>query len=332
LVAERLVRSRAVERVTAWAEFVLARSTDRLVVLTYHRVTDVTDDGRHTGLVSATPAQFAHHLEVLSDRFRFVTTADAIDALVGRRSLPRNAVLLTFDDAVDDFERNVLPLLRERAAPAALFVPTAYVGDGEGAFWWDALHAAITTTSCREPLVTPFGTLPLSTRDDRRSTFLRLRDHCKEIPRAELEALVADVGTRLDVRPPPASVMGWDALAAVHAEGLVAVCAHSRTHAHLDRLTPDEVRAEIRGSIDDLEQVLGPVPRAFAYPAGRMSAATKRVAAEVGVMVAFSTESGVERVPAADPLAVRRLNVGGRAGLAGARLRALPGVGRVLPR
>ena len=251
----------------------------------------------------------------------------------GEGTLPPRAALLTFDDAVDDFERHALPLLRAHSAPAALFVPTAYVGNPAAAFWWDALHAAITTTTRRDPLSTPIGTVPMRTADDRRSIFRRLRDHCKEIPQAELEELVADLCDRLAVVPPPASVMDWDALAAVHAEGLVAVCPHTRTHAHLDRLTPDQIRTEIRGSIDDLEQILGPVPRAFAYPGGRMSEHVKRIAAEAGVMVAFSMHAGVERLPAVDPLALRRVNVGSRGGLTLARLRALQGgLRRTVPR
>jgi peptidoglycan/xylan/chitin deacetylase (PgdA/CDA1 family) len=308
----------------------LSRSTNRLAVLTYHRVADVMDDGRYPGLISATPDEFEQHLDVLCDRLRLVSLADAVDALTGRATLPRNAVLLTFDDAVDDFETNVLPLLRARAAPAALFVPTAYAGDASAVFWWDALHAAVTTTSHVEPLTTPIGTLPMVAPDDRRVTFRRLRDHCKLIPRAQLDALVTDLSARLEVEAPRASVMGWDALAAIHTEGLVAICPHSRTHPHLDHLSWDEAMAEIKGSIEDLEEVLGPVPPAFAYPAGRMSDEVKRIAAEAGVAVAFTTDARVERVPSADPLAVGRLNVGRRAGLTGARLRALPGVGRVL--
>jgi peptidoglycan/xylan/chitin deacetylase (PgdA/CDA1 family) len=310
----------------------LSRSTSRLIVLTYHRVADVTDDGRYGGLISATPDQFERHLEVLCDRFRLISTSEAVDALMGRRALPRNAVLLTFDDAVDDFEHNVLPALRARSAPAVLFVPTAYVGDDAAVFWWDALHAAVTTTISHDPLATPIGMLPIATQDDRRSTFRRLRDHCKEISREQLDALVIDVCAQLEVTPPRASVMGWDALAAVHAEGLIAVCAHSRTHPHLDLLTPAEAMAEIRGSIDDLERVLGSVPPVFAYPAGRMSDEVKSAAAAAGVAVAFTTKARVERVPSADLLAVGRLNVSSRAGLTGARLRALPGVDRVLSR
>jgi glycosyltransferase involved in cell wall biosynthesis/peptidoglycan/xylan/chitin deacetylase (PgdA/CDA1 family) len=288
----------------------------------YHRVSEVVDDGRHTGLISATPSEFARQLDVLCDRFRPVSGGDAIDALTGKRTLPRQAVLLTFDDAVDDFEHHALPSLRSHSVPAMLFVPTAYVGRPEAVFWWDALHAAITKTAVRASVSTPIGSLPMSTEADRRTTFRRLRDHCKEIPQAELDALVADLSTRLDVVQPPARVMGWDALEAVHAEGLVAVCPHGRTHAHLDQLTPDQLEREIRGSFDDLELVLGPVPPAFAYPSGRIGPDAKRIAAEAGVQVAFSTRTGVERIPAADPLAVRRVHVSRRAGLTGARLRA----------
>ena len=84
MIAERLVRSRALEHLTAGAEAVVSRSAQRLMVLTYHRVADDTDDGRYTGLISATPAEFELHLRKLCERFRLVSTTEAIDALVGR--------------------------------------------------------------------------------------------------------------------------------------------------------------------------------------------------------------------------------------------------------
>jgi peptidoglycan/xylan/chitin deacetylase (PgdA/CDA1 family) len=75
---------------------------------------------------------------------------------------------------------------------------------------------------------------------------------------------------------PTLPLLDWDALGRV-AEGGIAIGAHTRTHARLERLDAGAATAEIAGSADEIAQRLGRRPTTFAYPYGAVS----RTAAEI---------------------------------------------------
>lgn len=292
-----------------------ARAADRVVrrrdgllhVLTYHRVTD--EGGVPPGILSARPAAFARQLELLAARYRPVALADVLAAREEGRPLPRRAVLVTFDDAYEDFAEHAWPALRRLGIPATLFVPTAFPGDPARSFWWDRLHGA---------LVAAYG------EERGRAEYRRERDRIKaggpEREAAELERLLAEL-------PSPAAlprVLGWPELRRLAAEG-VTLAPHTRTHPRLGVLPAGEAEAEVRGSLDDLERELrAPAPPALAYPAGSVSAAAVRAAARCGIRVAFAGGSGVNDLWHADWLRLARINVGARTDADVLRARLLP--------
>ena len=57
-----------------------------------------------------------------------VTAAELALSRTCGRPLPRHPVVITFDDAYDDFYGAALPVLREHDFSATLYVPTGYVG------------------------------------------------------------------------------------------------------------------------------------------------------------------------------------------------------------
>lgn len=60
--------------------------------------------------------------------------------------------------------------------------------------------------------------------------------------------------------------MSWSALEDVQSTGLVTVGSHTHTHALLDRLSPEEVDAELDRADDLIEEHIGRRPRHFAFP------------------------------------------------------------------
>jgi peptidoglycan/xylan/chitin deacetylase (PgdA/CDA1 family) len=88
---------------------------------------------------------------------------------------------------------------------------------------------------------------------------------------ATLYASVGHLGERADWlgrwSPDFGRMLTWDELAEVAAAG-VEIGNHSLIHHPLDVLPPDELRAEVGRSHDELEQRLGVRVRSFAYPHG----------------------------------------------------------------
>jgi peptidoglycan/xylan/chitin deacetylase (PgdA/CDA1 family) len=243
----------------------------------------------------------------------------------GRADLPPRAVLLTFDDAYDDFAEVAWPLLRHHGLPATLFVPTAYPDVPGRAFWWDRLHEGL-AGSVASAVDTPLGRLPLGSPAERDAATRSLRDFVKSRPHDEAMGHVDALLEDLEVPDRPSPVLGWDRLRALAADG-VALAPHSRTHPLLTRVDAGRLTDEVAGSRADLERELGSAPPAFAYPSGANDEAVVAALAEAGYRLAFTTDRGNESVDAAgapDWLRLRRVNVGGRTTPALLRAQLLP--------
>lgn len=293
---------------------------DILPVLTYHRVAE-PDDDHYPGLISAGPEAFARQVEELGRRFSFVGLETVLARAAGGPPIPPRALLLTFDDAYRDFAAAAWPILRERGIPAVLFVPTAFP-DRPVAFWWDRLYAALIRTTRSDPLETGAGALSVTNRTERVAAFRVLRGRLKALAHPVAMAEVDELVERLGGEPAGSSVLGWDELRRLAAEG-VTLAPHSRVHPLLERVDPTELDGEIAGSRADLAREIGSAPAAFAYPSGSHSDVVVEGVARSGMVAAFTTIRGVNDLRRADWHRLRRINVGGRSSPALIRAQAL---------
>lgn len=85
---------------------------------------------------------------------------------------------------------------------------------------------------------------------------------------------------------------------------------HTRHHADLPTLDDAELHAELQGSREDLEDLLGEPVLHLAYPYGHYDDRVQRAARAAGYRSAFSTEPGFNRRDA-DRFRLRRLDVFG---------------------
>ena len=305
-VARRLGATAPAASLIGLLELLVPGRRDALAVLTFHRV---APDGPDVvpGLLSATPSAFAELLDSIARRHRVVGIEDVLRRAAGGPALPRRSLLLTFDDAYVDFAENAWPALRERNLPAVLFVPTAYPDAPLRVFWWERLHHAIAGTA--RPSIRVAGRdMPLLSGSDRHAAYRAVRDALKAMPHEQLLETVDATVSELGGRPPASTVLGWDALRRLAAQG-VALAPHSRTHPLLPRLEPSWLEGEIAGSREDLaERIESSVP-AFAYPSGSVSPGVLSAVADAGLRIAFTTARGVNDLRTASWLLLRRVNV-----------------------
>lgn len=93
-----------------------------LTVVMYHYVRDMTKSA-YPSLKALNFADFKQQIEYFENYYRFVTVKDVIEALYTGKKLPRNAILLTFDDGYSDHYEYVLPVLREKRIQGCFFAP-----------------------------------------------------------------------------------------------------------------------------------------------------------------------------------------------------------------
>jgi Polysaccharide deacetylase len=82
----------------------------------------------------------------------FLSTADVLDVVAGRRTVEAAAFHLSFDDGFDNNYRNAFPILQEMGIRAAFFVPSAFIGATDNDVidrWWVAEKARKPTRPMR---------------------------------------------------------------------------------------------------------------------------------------------------------------------------------------
>jgi peptidoglycan/xylan/chitin deacetylase (PgdA/CDA1 family) len=320
--ARRASRSPAFSRAVAILERTARPLPGVLPVLTYHRVEEPERSPRlYPGLIGATPAEFEEHMRFLASSYQPISLSHLLAVRRGEAPLSSRAAMVTFDDAYRSVAEHAWPIMRRHGIPLTLFVPTAYPGEPGKAFWWDRLWSSLGT---KETTVsTPLGALPVRSPEERLRTYRRLRGYLKLLPHEEAMAVVDDLCGGSGAEAPSASVLDWDELRRLAAEG-VGLGSHSRTHPLLHRLARADANEEILGSVDDLEREVGPTPRVFAYPGGGVDDGLTTFLEEEGFEVAFMTRRGVNDLSRPDWLRLRRINVGRSSGLTGIRFQLLP--------
>ena len=275
-----------------------SRRPSSLRVLTYHRI--------------ESEAGFRDQIAHLVAHYNPVNEDAVVKAVLEGADLPPRAVLVTFDDADCDFGDIAWPILRAANVPVILFVPTAYPDQADRRFWWDELIDAVNETE-KEALIIDGLRIALSSPAEKRDAIRTLKGRVQQLEPAEIPAWIHDLRENAAVGESPPRVHSWEALRQLAAEG-VSIGAHTRTHPFLDRLPAAELEEEIAGSVRELTEQLGRVPRSFAYPNGRTSPAAIEAVRAAGLALAFTTERGPNDTRNARPLELRRINVGPRVG------------------
>ncbi len=314
LSASALLQSPASGRVAQ----LIARTTkprrSTLLVLTYHRVNEPgSDTSLYDGLISATPSDFESQLRWLVRRYPITSIQDVLESKRRRTQLPAGALLLTFDDAYEDFAEHAWPVLRRLNAPVTLFVPTSYPDARDRSFWWDRLWGAVADGDRLPASLWVGGQRIRAAKDPRPAVFRRIVGVLKTLPHHELlvecDRLVSVLG---DNRPRRNPVLSWSDIRTLAAEG-VAVAPHSRTHPRLDRVGVNDLETEVAGSVADLRAHIQDAAPVFAYPDGAWSPAVISAVRGAGIEMAFTTRRGANVLGQHTPwYQLRRINVGRR--------------------
>lgn len=262
-----------------------------MIILLYHRIIDLPVDPQ---LLCVRPENFAEQLDAIRRVATIVPLQDALTANHQGSASPR--VAITFDDGYADNAETALPILREFAAPATVFV-TARDDGASREFWWDELESLLLAdTQDRWNVMQP----PLHPRH---VEYLNYFNQMRNLPAAEqqhtLDELSLALGRPRDVRPTQ-RVMTDDQLRELAASRLVDIGAHTLSHPVLSAMSEDVQRREIQESKARLESIISAPVRTFSYPYGTRkdyTPATVACVREAGFSLACSNFSGTVTAP-----------------------------------
>lgn len=290
-----------------------------LRILAYHRVLESIEPADFSfdpDLVSASAETFRLQMAHVRRRFMPMRFDEMMEHIDRGRSLPKGAVLITFDDGYDDNHRVAFPILRELGMSAMFFVSTGYIDSGKPyAFDW-LVH--MVCVSAAERLQAPELDMDWSlgaTLAERRAQAAELLHRLKALDADAQEAFILRLekswGLERVACAPQCRPMSWDQLREMHSAGME-IGSHGVAHHMLAKLSRQRMAAEVEESKSRLESELGAPAIALSYPVGgpdSYDADTIEAVRAAGYRVACSYIGGSGASVGADMFALPRLQV-----------------------
>jgi peptidoglycan/xylan/chitin deacetylase (PgdA/CDA1 family) len=293
-----------------------------ITIITYHHIADHDPSYPYDpNVADATPAQFRRQMEIVA-RYGTPIGIDELIAAVGGAPLPRNPVMVTFDDGYLSCHDVALPVLRAVGVRATFFIATSFVSERR-LYWWERI-ALLLGQSDRKALELSYPRAKTFQLDDP-LIHEKLTDIVKNTADLDVERFLGELTRALgvewtsEIETAHANhlIMTWDQVRAMARAGMD-IESHGRRHRVLQTLDAAALHDELSGSRSELEAQLGRPVRALAYPVGRRINGERRIRdalSAAGYQIGMSNQSGVNRwwppalraLAPIDPYDVRRL-------------------------
>lgn len=298
-----------VYHVMRWA---CARQSGNLKILAYHRICD-TDEINDPELVSASRNEFQWQVSYIKRYYHPMTFEAVVECFEQNRKLPRNAIVITFDDGFADNYHNAFEILRNNEVPATFFISTDYLDSGEE-FWFNRVSRIIMSNPGRDFYLDGKRLRVDTNSIDRRYLVGQVLLKCKQVSDSRRREIVDQLATDLGDNGACDSLsrpMSWSEVREMSAQGME-FGSHSRSHPVLARVNRNELKNEIEESKRIIENQIRKPVLVFSYPDGGEDAVNEAVLDAVrnaGYQLATSYISGSNRVLGVGEFMLRRIHV-----------------------
>lgn len=291
----------------------------RVVILMYHRVIELSSDPWQ---LSVSPRHFAEHLKILQQNYRILSLHDLLSSLKNAR-LPKQGVVLTFDDGYADNLWNSKPLLEKYEVPATVFISSGSL-DNPTEFWWDNLERALLKPKKlpkRLQLQVQSRTYewPITNLEQRQHALIAIHQILQPLIASDRDKVMTQILAWADIdkigRPDYMPLTTTELIQLAKSE-LIDIGSHTLTHPLLSAISKADQFAEIVGCRKKLSAILGGQVDTFSYPYGNFITFTNETVGIVeaaGFKMALTNEKNVvER--GANPFLLGRFWVGNWSG------------------
>jgi peptidoglycan/xylan/chitin deacetylase (PgdA/CDA1 family) len=275
----------------------LVRNSDTLTVVTFHRVMPATerDSAGADPLWTMSTELFEAVLCFLVRHYNPVTLSDVLASRMGRKALPRRAVLVTFDDGWRDNLDYACPLLRRFGVPATLFTTTEILDEKSVCWWQEVLLWALRTGRRTVRELNPDSRENEATTNGEISPELALLVRYSELDPSRRIELLEPLASELERRQVRAQMLDSDSLSELAAAG-VEIGVHGATHLPLTALAdPADDLARSRAKIAQCTKMAEPV--SLSFPHGRYDQRVLDAARQLGFKLLFSSDAIVNPCP-----------------------------------
>ena len=239
-----------------------------LKILAYHTIYDTIN--------------FEKQLKFIISNYSIISIKDLILFFEKKQKLPKNPLLITFDDGDLSVYNNAFPLLNKHQLPAVLFVITDLI-DSKKPFWWKEIQYYLGKNEGNEK-VWEVKTWPNRRRED----FLESLKENSQKPILEYRQLTTTQLGEMQVAN-------------------ICIANHSQSHPMFDQCTTEELEKEMERSTTTLQD-LGFTPDVFAYPNGNYSSKSENILRKWDIKLSFLFDHNINKRKI-NPLRISRLAV-----------------------
>jgi peptidoglycan/xylan/chitin deacetylase (PgdA/CDA1 family) len=289
----------------AFAPFRIANRNKALIVL-YHRFNENKDERTISAPI------FREQLDYLAARYRLVPLSFVGELLASGKSLPPGLAVITIDDGYRDAYEIAFPVLRDRKAPATLFVVADFV-DKKIWLWPDKLRYSISLTQkniLEQEIDGRAFRFELNGRASRLEAAHQMNSALKQMADEAKDKAIDEIASALAVELPAAPPLEYGPISWAQAREMdaagIEIGSHTLSHPILTNIDGERLRRELTDSKSKLESILGRSVDLFCYPNGDSNDSVEREVARAGYRCAVTTEQGLNDEHS-NPLALMRI-------------------------
>ena len=252
----------------------LKETEDKLVILLYHGVTSHKNKGICNRQGKHIPSEeFRRQMEFIKNNCYPLSIDEWIE-IRESSSIPKNPVVISFDDGFENNYTTALPILEALQIPAIFYISSGMIGTKK-MFWVDTLEDLINRTK-QEQITMKLDKeiqFSLKTEDEKFLALLNIKAFCKKESNKTKNRVIDELIEQTKIEPscnnPNYPSMNWNQLIELDKKNLFTVGGHSLNHSILSALSDDELNEEISKSLEILENKLNHQIEHYSYPEGQ---------------------------------------------------------------
>lgn len=268
-------------------------------ILMYHRIVDSKQSSSNAFdpnlelLVKL--EEFDRQMKYLKSNYRCIGLTESVEKL-RKGGLEEKSVVVTFDDGHRDNLTLALPILKKYEVPATFFITTGLIEKSFPLWWYEQEDILKTVKRLAIEWDGKILSWNLTDSSEKAQAFDSMNKLFKQMHPKAQELFMERVRSAAGMPPAsPVEAMTWQEIKEIEADPLITIGAHTQDHRVLSQLNRDELRGEVLGSKNILEEKLHHEVLHFAYPFGGRGEADRRefnAAKKSGFRSAVTTRPG----------------------------------------
>ena len=291
------------------------KKTRKVTILLYHSICDFKKEGflYYRKVISSSPKNFEKQIRYLEKKFHIISLSEYTKMIKNKGKIPRNSVIITFDDGYKNNYTNAYPILSKYKVPATIFLTSGKIGTLKS-FWWDQIAWLIQKTDVLKINLDSLGKYNLDKPALKIKATDRILDRLKQMHETEKDITIDKLVKKLRIKNHNETFndifLSWDEVREM-SKDCITFGAHTVSHPNLANISDEQIKRELLESKHKIEVESGKPVNSFAYPYGRFEHFNERIKVMVqdaGFTCACSTIYERQNL-SSDPYQLRRIPI-----------------------